>query len=132
MHLSDYLVRAQQLVTLLVGQGRQDRQVKEAMRRVDWVHVQSHFTNVVQEGLDHIQKIPSEIRQWGMTPNSKESSSQDLLPLDSFVDVDGLGKDVKTQKLLPMDSFVEEAGHQSVLSFKEKGIQEKRIQEKEI
>lgn len=47
--MGDYMVRAQQLVTLLVAQGRMTPQVKEAMRRVDWDRVQKQFPETMQE-----------------------------------------------------------------------------------
>jgi hypothetical protein len=61
--LQDYMARSQQLITLLVGQGRKDRQVQEAMRRVDWEYVQKEFPQVVSEiydGLLKIRKVLSE------------------------------------------------------------------------
>lgn len=73
VRLSDYLARAQQLVTLLVGQDRQDRQVKEAMKRVDWAQVQSRFTNVVQDGLDHIESVHRQVREVEEISQHKES-----------------------------------------------------------
>lgn len=55
LRLSDYLTRGQQLVTLLVKQDRLDRQVQEAMRRVDWDFVSVQYREVVEallKGLD--------------------------------------------------------------------------------
>lgn len=52
MRLSDYLVRSQQLVTLLIGQNRMDRQVQEAMKRVDWEYVKAQSAQVAQETAD--------------------------------------------------------------------------------
>lgn len=47
--LSDYMIRAQQLITLLVGTKRLTPDVKEAMRRVNWDHVQTQFPQTVEE-----------------------------------------------------------------------------------
>lgn len=47
--LSDYMVRSQQLVTMLIGQGRNNPQIKEAMRRVDWERIQKQFPQTVEE-----------------------------------------------------------------------------------
>jgi hypothetical protein len=47
--LGDYMVRAQQLVTMLVAQGRLTPQVKEAMRRVDWDRVQKQFPMTLED-----------------------------------------------------------------------------------
>jgi hypothetical protein len=54
--LGDYIARGQQLITLLVGQGRQTQQVKEAMRRVDWEFV-------VHEGPQTVRKAVAELQQ---------------------------------------------------------------------
>ncbi len=50
--LSDYLVRAQQLITILVGQERTSPQVKEAMRRMDWEHIQKNYPSLIHECKD--------------------------------------------------------------------------------
>ena len=47
--LGDYMVRAQQLITMLVAQGRMNSQVKEAMRRVDWERVRTQFPQTIEE-----------------------------------------------------------------------------------
>jgi hypothetical protein len=41
--LGDYMVRSQQLITLLIGQNRLQPSVKEAMKRVDWEYVKEQF-----------------------------------------------------------------------------------------
>jgi hypothetical protein len=41
--LGDYMVRSQQLITLLVGQNRLQPSIKEAMRKVDWDYVKEQF-----------------------------------------------------------------------------------------
>ena len=46
--LSDYFTRSAQLVTLLVGQDRADRQVQEAMKRVDWAKVQEESPRILK------------------------------------------------------------------------------------
>ncbi len=63
MRLADYLSRSQQLVTLLVGQGRMDRQVQEAMRRVDWDFVRSQFPQVTKQAIGHIEKVKEVVSQ---------------------------------------------------------------------
>ena len=54
--LHDYLGRSTQIVTLLVKQDRMDRQVQEAMRRVDWEFVQVHYPHVIKEMLKLIEE----------------------------------------------------------------------------
>lgn len=46
--LSDYMVRAQQVITLLSASKGTDKQVKEALRRVDWDLVQTQFPLTVE------------------------------------------------------------------------------------
>ncbi len=55
--LQDYLIRAQQLITILVGQDRMSPEVREAMRRVDWEYVKEQFPVCVEEGMDALQKM---------------------------------------------------------------------------
>lgn len=63
MRINDYLVRSQQLVTLLIGQGRLDRQVQEAMKRVDWDYVKAQSPQVAQEIADSLTEFEREINQ---------------------------------------------------------------------
>lgn len=58
--LSDYMVRAQQLVTMLIAQGRLTPQVKEAMRRVDWERVQKQFPQTISECRQRLQASKTE------------------------------------------------------------------------
>ncbi len=57
--LGDYLGRAQQLVTLLVGQDRLTPQVAEAMRRVDWPRVQNDTRRLVAEAAIKLKELQS-------------------------------------------------------------------------
>ena len=63
MRMSDYLVRSQQLVTLLIGQDRLNRQVQEAMRRVDWDYVKVQSSQVAQDTADLLTQFESELNQ---------------------------------------------------------------------
>lgn len=54
--LNDYMVRAQQLITMLIGQDRLKPAVKEAMRRTDWDRVKSQFPVTVQECREILEK----------------------------------------------------------------------------
>jgi len=54
--LTDYLVRASQLITMLVGQDRLRPSVKEAMRRTDWEQVKTLFPQTVQESRSILEK----------------------------------------------------------------------------
>ncbi len=46
--LSDYMVRAQQVITLISASRGSDKQIKEALRRVDWDLVQTQFPLTVE------------------------------------------------------------------------------------
>jgi len=82
MRLSDYLVRSQQLVTLLIGQDRLDRQVQEAMRRVDWDYVKTQSSQVAQETADLLTQFELELNQ-RLRPSKKEKSAQRTLDLET-------------------------------------------------
>lgn len=47
--LSDYMIRAQQIITLMASAKKLSPEVKEAMRRVDWPIVQTQFPATVEE-----------------------------------------------------------------------------------
>ncbi len=47
--LSDYMVRAQQLMTMLVAQDRMNPAVKQAMKRTDWDLVRQQFPKIISE-----------------------------------------------------------------------------------
>ena len=72
--LDDYMVRAQQLVTLLIGQGRKDSQVTEAMKRMDWDYMRSAFPQLVQDLVDGLQNLQTQIKE-GRLPLSPEQKS---------------------------------------------------------
>lgn len=82
MRLSDYLVRSQQLVTLLIGQDRLDRQVQEAMRRVDWDYVKAQSAQVAQETADLLTHFEQELNQ-RLRPLKKGNPAQRTLDLES-------------------------------------------------
>lgn len=63
--MRDYLTRYQQLITLLIGQGRMTSQVQEAMRRVDWQLIRDECPKVIDqtaESLELIQQLTKENR----------------------------------------------------------------------
>ncbi len=83
MRLSDYLVRSQQLVTLLIGQDRLDRQVTEAMKRVDWDYVKTQSSQVAQETADLLTEFERELNQ-RLRPAKKIKSAQRTLDLETL------------------------------------------------
>ncbi len=83
MRLSDYLVRSQQLVTLLIGQNRMDRQVQEAMKRVDWDYVKTQSSQVAQETADLLTHFERDLNH-RLRPTRKEKSTQRTLDLEDL------------------------------------------------
>ena len=63
--LGDYFARGQQLVTLLIAQGRETPQVREAMRRVDWPFVCETAPALIRESITQLQLAQSQIRDGG-------------------------------------------------------------------
>jgi hypothetical protein len=61
--LSDYMVRAQQLITLLVGQDRLKPVVKEAMRRTDWERVKAQYPLTVQESRELLENTRKQYQE---------------------------------------------------------------------
>lgn len=53
--LQDYFTRSQQLITLLVAQGRMNPQVREAMKRVGWEQVQQSYAETTKELLRNLR-----------------------------------------------------------------------------
>lgn len=84
LRLSDYLVRSQQLVTLLVGQDRMNKQVQEAMRRVDWDYVKSQSNHVAQEVVDLLSDFENEVES---DESSKPFSRKKANPLQARMEL---------------------------------------------
>lgn len=57
MRINDYFTRAQQLITIFIGQDRLNPAVQEAMRRMDWNIVQKDFPEIVKEVHEGLQKV---------------------------------------------------------------------------
>lgn len=69
--LTDYWVRSQQLITLLIGQDRMNPAVKEAMRRVDWDRVKTQFHKTAEESFLILEKS----KQQNVFSNSDKETS---------------------------------------------------------
>ena len=89
LKLHDYFVRSQQLVTFLVHSGRKTKQVDEAMRRMDWTHVQSSYNQMVEEACDRLlknkatmQELSLSFEKFKKSTESKNASDENLpLPM---------------------------------------------------
>lgn len=55
--LHDYMVRAQQLITILSSQAKMNSGIKEAMRRMDWDYVKSQYPMTISECMDALRKL---------------------------------------------------------------------------
>ncbi len=84
--LNDYLARAQQLVTLLVGQGRTSPQVVEAMRRVDWTFVQAESGTVVKQAAGGIRKLQDVVKDLAQLAADRETAIPHLQRSDRIVE----------------------------------------------
>lgn len=62
MRINDYFIRAQQLITILIGQDRLTPPVQEAMRRTDWNLVQRDFPEIVKEVHEGLQKVKAIVK----------------------------------------------------------------------
>ena len=61
--LGDYFARGQQLVTMLVAQGRLSPPVQEAMRRVDWPHVCEATPLILRHAIDELVQLRDRARE---------------------------------------------------------------------
>lgn len=59
--LGDYFARGQQLVTLLIAQGRETPQVREAMRRVDWPLVCESAPAAIRQAISQLQSAQAHL-----------------------------------------------------------------------
>lgn len=62
--LHDYMVRAQQLVTVLsslTANGKTPPAVKEVMRRVDWDFVKLQYPRTISDSVEHLRKLQSQM-----------------------------------------------------------------------
>lgn len=61
--LHDYMVRAQQLITMLATQNKLSPGVKEAMRRMDWDFVKDQYPKTISESVESLRKIQMHVRE---------------------------------------------------------------------
>lgn len=80
--LGDYVARGHQLITLLVGQGRQTRQVEEAMRRVNWDYVSTAGPQLVKWTVQELQRVQLNLRE----PGSLLASTAEVAPTQPHQD----------------------------------------------
>jgi signal transduction histidine kinase len=99
--LGDYMARGQQLVTLLVGQGRQTPQVQEAMRRMDWLFVAQEGPQVIKRSVAGLQKMQESLRDLHLIAGNAEAPGSilegDAMPSDLNEVVDQAILSARTQ-----------------------------------
>lgn len=72
--LADYMVRAQQLITLLMGQNRMSPAVKEAMKRVDWERVLIQYPQTIEFCQKLLTQPPETTAGWTLEDFVKTSA----------------------------------------------------------
>lgn len=55
--LHDYMVRAQQLITVLTGLSKSAPAVKELLRRLDWDHVKAQYPRTIAESVEALRTL---------------------------------------------------------------------------
>ncbi|MCB0368200.1 MAG: hypothetical protein KDD45_01865 [Bdellovibrionales bacterium] len=55
--LHDYMVRAQQLITILSSQAKMNSGIKVAMKRMDWDYVKSQYPATISECIEALRKL---------------------------------------------------------------------------
>lgn len=80
MRINDYFIRAQQLITILIGQDRLTPPVQEAMRRTDWSLVQKDFPEIVKEVHQGLQKVRDIVKDLSFITG--KASNEDKVSID--------------------------------------------------
>ncbi|MCB0408037.1 MAG: hypothetical protein KDD34_07535 [Bdellovibrionales bacterium] len=75
--LFDYMGRASQLVTLLVKQDRKDRQVQEAMRRVDWENITQSLPQLREKLINEVEGLVQK-NQESFIETSKSTTAEEV------------------------------------------------------
>jgi len=91
--LGDYFARGQQLITLLIAQGRQTPQVREAMRRVDWDYVSKEAPETISRTVAELQELVEQQRTGAISrsPSTRGKSSPSAQKtFDEFLSVSSL------------------------------------------
>lgn len=60
--LHDYLVRSQQLITMILSENKANAAVKEAMRRMDWDYVKAQYPRTVAESVETLRQMQNKHR----------------------------------------------------------------------
>jgi hypothetical protein len=69
--LHDYLVRAQQLITMIMAEHKANPSLKEAMRRMDWDYVKASYPRTIAETVEALRQIQSPHKLKSTTPSER-------------------------------------------------------------
>lgn len=76
--LHDYMVRAQQLITLLAGMTKKEGAVKELWRRLDWDHVKVLYPKTIAESVLMVRALQSQQRANSAENVAAQDSKQEI------------------------------------------------------
>lgn len=82
MRLSDYMGRSQQLITLMVGQGRKDKHIQEAMRRMDWPQIQENYPVLIKNSADAIVRLKTMLMDLSLLVEPSQVNESELQSVD--------------------------------------------------
>lgn len=85
MRINDYFIRAQQLITILIGQDRLTPPVQEAMRRTDWSLVQKDFPEIVKEVHEGLHKVKAIVKDLSFITGKASDEQKVNMDLNQLV-----------------------------------------------
>lgn len=81
LRFNDYYTRATQLIVLLIGQGRNNVQVKRAMKKVDWEHIQTLAPELMSQVISRICRLQTCLS--GLGPAIQKNSVSKVSSVES-------------------------------------------------
>lgn len=113
MKLADYLVRSQQVVTLLLSQNKGNGNLSKILSRLDWDLISREFPKCVQASSDEIQFIREIIDRLGSTDaDAQINQDKESVDLNELVEnaldnvVPHLSKDIRIERQLGLKQTV--------------------------
>ena len=86
LKMNDYFSRASQLIVLLVGQGRKDKQVNKAMKKVNWESIHEHQKEIAEEFLSDLDQLSASLS--GLLPKTKNSTNKEQQSAPETISMD--------------------------------------------
>lgn len=86
LKMNDYFSRASQLIVLLVGQGRKDKQVNKAMKKVNWDLVHDNQKQISEEFLTDLDQLSASLS--GLLPKTKTTVNKEQQPVPETISMD--------------------------------------------